>query len=154
MRVEEIMTRAVEAITPETSLKEVASLMCLKRFSGLPVVKEDNQLVGILAERDVLRYLFPDIKDIMLQNMGSLDFEAMEDDYKKVLPLKVADLMVSNVMTVRPDMPILKAVSIMARNNFRRIPVADGNKLVGMISLGDIHRAIFMKSYSSPSNNS
>ncbi len=152
MLVEEIMTRAVEAITPETSLKYVASLMCLKRFSGLPVVEEDNQLVGILAERDVLRYLFPDIKDLMLQSMSSIDFEGMEDDYKKVLPLKAADLMVRNVTTARPDMPILKAVSVMAKNNFRRIPVADGNKLVGMISLGDIHRAIFMKSYSASSS--
>jgi CBS domain-containing protein len=152
MLVEEIMTHAVEAITPETSLKDVASLMCLKRFSGLPVVEEDNQLVGILAERDVLRYLFPDIKDLMLQSMSSIDFEGMEDDYKKVLPLKAADLMVRNVTTARPDMPILKAVSVMAKNNFRRIPVADGNKLVGMISLGDIHRAIFMKSYSASSS--
>lgn len=152
MLVEEIMTRAVETITPETSLKDVASLMCLKRFSGLPVVEENNELVGILAERDILRYLFPDIKDIMLQSMGTLDFEGMEEDYKKVLPLKAKELMVKNVMTVRPDMPILKAVSVMARNNFRRIPVADGNILVGMLSLGDIHRAIFMKSYSSSSS--
>jgi len=152
MLVEEIMTHAVETITPETSLKDVASLMCLKRFSGLPVVEEDNQLVGILAERDVLRYLFPDIKDIMLQSMSTIDFEGMENDYKKVLPLKAADLMVSDVTTARPDMPILKAVSVMAKNNFRRIPVADGNKLVGMISLGDIHRSIFMKSFSASSS--
>ncbi|EDN65851.1 CBS domain protein [Beggiatoa sp. PS] len=72
----------------------------------------------------------------------------MEADYKKILPLKAADLMTRNVMTVSPDIPILKAVSVMAKNNFRRIPVAEGIKLVGMISLGDIHRAIFMKSFS------
>ncbi|OAD19793.1 Cystathionine beta-synthase, core domain protein [Candidatus Thiomargarita nelsonii] len=71
----------------------------------------------------------------------------MESDYKKVLPLKVADLMTLKPISVSPDIPILKAVSVMARHNFRRIPVADGEKLVGMISLGDIHRAIFMKSF-------
>lgn len=147
MFIKEIMTQALKTVTPETGMQEVASLMCLNRFSGLPVVEGDNKLVGIIAERDVLRYLFPSLKDIM-QGMSSLDFESMESDYKKILPLKVADLMIPNVLTVDPDMPILKAVSVMARNNFRRIPVADGGKLVGMVSLGDIHRAIFMKSFS------
>jgi hypothetical protein len=64
--------------------------MCLNRFSGLPVVEENDKLVGILAERDVLRYLFPSIKDIMTDGMGSIDFESMEAEYKKVLPLKAA----------------------------------------------------------------
>jgi CBS domain-containing protein len=146
MLVKEVMSRAVKTITPDTSLQEVASIMCLNRFSGLPVVEEDNNLVGILAERDVLRYLFPSLKDIM-EGMGSLDFEGMEGDYKKVLPLLAKDLMHTGVLTVEPDIPILKAVSIMAKNNFRRIPVAQDNKLVGIISLGDIHRAIFMKSF-------
>jgi len=146
MLVKEIMTRAVKTITPDTQLQEVASLMCLNRFSGLPVVEGDDKLVGILAERDILGYLFPDIKEVM-GGMSSLDFEGMESDYKKVLPLKVADLMTLKPISVSPDIPILKAVSVMARHNFRRIPVADGEKLVGMISLGDIHRAIFMKSF-------
>ena len=148
MLVQDVMTCSVKTVTPETRLQEIASLMCLNRFSGLPVVEdENNKLVGILAERDVLRYLFPSIKDIM-EGMSSLDFEGMEGDYKKILPLKASDLMVPNVMTIRPDIPILKAVSVMARHNFRRIPVADGGILVGMVSLGDIHRAIFMKSFS------
>lgn len=148
MLVKEIMTRALKTITPNTRLQEVASIMCLNRFSGLPVVEEDDKLVGILAERDVLSYLFPSIGDIMEGGMSSLDFEAMEAEYRRVLPLKAADLMKKGVITVAPDMPILKAVSTMARNNFRRIPVAEDGKLVGMISLGDIHRAIFMKSFS------
>jgi len=146
MLVKEIMTRAVKTITPDTQLQEVASLMCLNRFSGLPVVEGDDKLLGVLAERDILGYLFPDIKEVM-GGMSSLDFEGMEKDYKKVLPLKVADLMTLKPITVSPDIPILKAVSVMARYNFRRIPVAEGDKLVGMLSLGDIHRAIFMKSF-------
>ncbi|MCK5718548.1 MAG: CBS domain-containing protein [Thiomargarita sp.] len=147
MIVKDIMTKAVKSITPDTRLQEVASIMCLNRFSSLPVV-ENEELVGVIAERDVLRFLFPSIKDIM-GGISSLDFESLEKDYKKVLPLKTSDLMHTPVIAVDPEIPILKAVSQMARHNFRRIPVAEGNKLVGMISLGDIHRAIFMKSFSS-----
>ncbi|MBE9561791.1 MAG: CBS domain-containing protein [Proteobacteria bacterium] len=147
MLVKEIMTRAVRTITPDTRLTEVASIMCLNRFSGLPVVEQDDMIIGILSEQDVLRYLFPDLQDVMT-GMGTLDFENREAEYKKVLPLKAADLMTKEPLTANPDMPILKAVSVMARRHFRRIPVADGNKLVGMVSLGDIHRAIFMQSFS------
>lgn len=144
MLVKDVMTHPVKTIKPDTGLEEVTSLMCLKRYSGLPVVDDNQKLVGFIAERDILRYLFPSIKDIMA-NMEAIDFESMENDYKKVLPLKAADLMIKGVITISPDLPILKAVSIMARNNFRRIPVAEEDKLVGMLSLGDIHRAIFMK---------
>lgn len=146
MLVKEIMTRAVRTITPDTRLTEVASIMCLNRFSGLPVIEQKNTIVGILSEQDVLRYLFPDMEDI-ITGMGVFDFESREIEYKKVLPLKAADLMTQEPITVNPEMPILKAVSVMARRHFRRIPVADGNKLVGMVSLGDIHRAIFMQSF-------
>jgi predicted transcriptional regulator len=148
MLVKDVMTDPVKTVQADTSLKDVTSLMCLKRYSGLPVVDDNQQLIGFIAERDVLRYLFPSIKDIMA-NMESIDFESMENDYKKVLPLQACDLMIKNVITISPDMPILKAVSIMARHNFRRIPVAEENKLVGMLSLGDIHRAIFMKNFTS-----
>ncbi|WP_069471283.1 CBS domain-containing protein [Candidatus Marithrix sp. Canyon 246] len=146
MLVKDVMTDPVKTVKADTSLQEVTSLMCLKRYSGLPVVDDNQKLVGFIAERDVLRYLFPSIKDIMA-NMEAIDFEAMENDYKKVLPLQASDLMIKGVITLSPDVPILKAVSIMARNNFRRIPVAEGEKLVGMLSLGDIHRAIFMKNF-------
>ncbi len=146
MLVKDIMTRAVKTITPDTRLQEVASIMCLNRFSGLPVVNEEGELLGILAERDVLRYLFPDLRELM-EGTASIDFESMENEYKKILPLKTEELMSHSVIAVSPEIPILKAVSIMAKNNFRRIPVAEGKKLVGMISLGDIHRAIFMKGF-------
>lgn len=146
MLVKDVMVRAVKALSPDITMPEVASLMCLHRFSVLPVADENDQLIGVIAEQDVLKFLFPDIRDVM-DSMGSVDFEEMEKEYKRLQPLKVADLMHKNVITVTPEMPILKAVSIMARNNFRRIPVAKDGKLEGIISLGDIHRAIYLKSF-------
>jgi predicted transcriptional regulator len=146
MLIKDVMMRTVKSVHPDTSIQEVASLMCLQRFSNLPVTEEGDKLVGIIAERDLLRHPFPSLKDLM-EGVGQVDFEEMEQDYKKCLPLRASDLMHSPVISVPPDMPILKAVSVMARYNFRRIPVADGGKLLGIISLGDIHRAIFMKSF-------
>jgi len=123
MLVKDIMSRNVRTVHPDTSLLEVSSLMCLYRFSGLPVV-ENNKLVG-------------------LEGTASMKLGDMENQYKDLMHLKASDLMARNVITVSPDMHPLRAAAVMVRNRFRRIPVAEGDKLVGMLSLGDIHKAIF-----------
>lgn len=148
MLVKDIMTRNVKSISPDTKLQEAAALMCLNRFTSLPVVENDI-LIGILAERDVLSYLFPRVEEFMEEGMSKVDFESHELDYKKVLPLKAADLMTKGVIFVAPSTPLLKAVAVMARHNLRRIPIAEMGKLVGIVSLGDIHRAIFLESFAS-----
>ena len=51
--------------------------------------------------------------------------------------------MVRNPLTVSPETPILEAASYMGLKNFRRLPVADHGTLVGMVSIGDIHRGLF-----------
>jgi CBS domain-containing protein len=122
---------------------EVASLMCLYRFHGLPVVDDENRLLGIIAEKDVLHSLFPTIESLMEQGMANVDLDREMGRYKEVLSLPVSDLMTRNPIAVNPDMHILRAATIMVRNRFRRIPVADNGVLIGMLSLGDVHKAIF-----------
>lgn len=146
MRVDEVMTRSVRTATPATRLEEVAAVMCLNRLSGLPVVDDGGQLIGFIAERDILHYLFPSLEDVM-ESGGLRDFEEMEQQYGATLGLTVADVMHRGVVSVTPDMPLLRATSVMVRHKFRRIPVveADG-RLAGIISIGDIHKALFKHS--------
>ncbi|HDK38507.1 MAG TPA: CBS domain-containing protein [Thiolapillus brandeum] len=144
MLVKDVMTHGARTVTEDTLIKEVASLMCLYRFSGLPVV-EDERLIGFIAEKDVLARLFPSVEDAM-ESMATIDLKEKIGEYKSLMNLKVADLMTRAAKTVSPDMPVLKAAIIMANNRFRRIPVAEGDRLVGMLSLGDIHKAIFHQS--------
>ncbi len=145
MLVKDIMTKGARTVREDTPIKEVASLMCLYRFSGLPVVEGEDKLIGFIAEKDVLAQLFPSIEDAM-EGMATIDLKEKVKEYGDILNRRVGDLMTRGVRTVSPDMPILKAAIIMANNRFRRIPVAEGGRLVGMLSLGDIHKAIFHKS--------
>ena len=145
MLVKDIMTKGARTVHEDTPIKEVASLMCLYRFSGLPVVEGEDKLIGFIAEKDVLAQLFPSVEDAM-EGMTTIDLKEKVREYGDILNRKVGDLMTRGVRTVSPDMPILKAAIIMANNRFRRIPVAEGDRLVGMLSLGDIHKAIFHKS--------
>ena len=141
MLVQDIMSHNVRTVTPDTPLMEVSSLMCLYRFSGLPVV-EGDKLVGFIAEKDVLHRLFPTIEEF-IDGTAATKMDDMESQFRDIMHLKAADLMATNVISVAPDMHILRAASVIVRNRFRRIPVAVGDKLVGMLSLGDIHKAIF-----------
>ena len=141
MLVKDVMSCGVRTVTPETPLAEVVSLMCLYRYSGLPVV-EGSRLVGIIAEKDVLGTMFPSLEDLM-EGMASINLDEMMGRYQDVVKLKVADVMTGSPKTVLPDMHVLRAAAVMARYKFRRIPVADGDTLVGMLSLGDVHKAIF-----------
>lgn len=143
MQVKEIMSRSVRTVTPDTKVLDVASIMCLFRFPGLPVVEDEDRLVGIIAEKDVLHCLFPKLEHLMEEGIANVDLDREMGRYKEVLAQQVSDLMTRNPITVTPDMHILRAATVMVRHRFRRIPVAEQGKLVGMLSLGDVHKAIY-----------
>jgi CBS domain-containing protein len=142
MLVQDIMSKAVKTAAPDTLIRDVAMVMCFNKISGLPVVGNDGQIVGMISEKDILWGMFPSLhENIRLPSVP--DFEALEKEYKDVVNLRVAELMTAKVFTVNPDMPVLRAATIMFRNRIRRIPVADNGRLVGIISVGDVHKAIF-----------
>ena len=143
MIVKDIMNTSVKTALGNTQIKDIASTMCLNKISGVPVVDDNNKLVGIISEKDILKAMFPDVEQIMQEGYNT-DFESIEADYKNVLDKSAADLMTETVATVTPEMPLLKAASMMCVKKIRRIPVTDSeNKLVGIISIGDVHKAVF-----------
>ena len=145
MQVKEIMSNDVKTCQSGSSIKDVATIMCFNKISGLPVVDKDDNVVGIISEKDVLFSLFPDMHEVMASG-AKADFEDMEKDYTSVLGKTVDDLMTTTVASVTPDMPILRAASIMWVRKIRRIPVIENNKVVGIISMGDVHKAVFQDS--------
>ncbi len=141
MRVEDIMSTTVKTVGPNDLVKDVAILMVMDHISGAPVVDDDNNLVGIISEKDILQHMFPELDEIMSDT--HFDFENMEHNYKTTMEVKIGDIMTKSVASIDLNMPCLKAASTMWLRKFRRIPVTHKNKLVGIVSIGDVHRAIF-----------
>lgn len=141
MNVEDIMTTNLRTVTSDKKLGEVVSLMCIYRYSGIPVV-DDGKLTGMVSESDILGKMFPKMEDLMA-GMSVVDFDAQMEQYSDVVHITVKDVMTSVVVSVKPDMHILQAASIMVGRKFRRIPVAVDGKLLGMLSMGDVHKAIY-----------
>ena len=143
MNVEDIMTTNVRTVSSDKKLGEVVSLMCIYRYSGIPVV-DDGKLVGTVSESDILGKMFPKLEDLMAGGgMSTVDYDAQMDQYSDVVTIMVKDVMTPVVISVKPDMHILQAASMMVGRKFRRIPVAIGDKLIGMVSMGDVHKAIY-----------
>ncbi|VAX08174.1 hypothetical protein MNBD_GAMMA25-454 [hydrothermal vent metagenome] len=143
MLVKEIMNTNVKVASLTTPVRDIAVTMCFNKISGVPIVNDENEIVGIVSEKDVLNSMYPKVDEYM--QVGSYDFEQLENEYTDILNLRVKDIIKPGLFTVTPDDPILKAVSIMCLKKIRRIPVTEGTKLVGIVSIGDVHKAIFQK---------
>ncbi len=144
MEVKSIMTKTVKAVNPADSIKDVAVMICTGNFSGTPVIDENNQVVGMISEKDILKAMYPSQQDFHEDPNSAKNFDETKDRYTEVMQKSVNDCMCRNVTAVNTETHILEAASIMLRRIIRRIPVIDReNRLVGIVSQGDIHQAIF-----------
>ena len=143
MQVRDVMSTGVLTAKKTDTLRSVVIKMLGRRCGAIPVVEDDDKLLGIVTVRDVLLPLYPNYGDYIHDNVRSRDFVEMEKGYAAVLAKKVEEVMSMNPLTVGPADPVLQAASYMGLKNFRRIPVVDKGKLVGMVSIGDINRGLF-----------
>ncbi len=150
MLVKDIMNTNVKVASLATPIRDIAVIMCFNKISGVPVVNDNKEIIGIISEKDILNSMYPKVDEYM--QIGSYDFEQLEEGYTNTLNLQVKDIMKPGLFTVTPEDPILKAVSIMCLKKIRRIPVAKDKKLIGIISIGDVHKAIFQKHLDDNSN--
>ena len=113
--------QAVETVTPSTSVFDALKRMAEKNIGAL-LVMEDAKIAGIFTERDYAR-------KIVLVGRSS----------KETL---VGDIMTSPVMFVRPDQSNEECMALMTDKHVRHLPVVDGGKLIGLISIGDLVKDI------------
>ncbi len=148
MIVRDVMTKNVTTVSPDAAIKEVATQMCLNRISGMPVVDAEGAIVGIISEKDIFRHLFDNLEQVI--GAGRPQLKDLKEHYAGVIGLRASDVMTAQVESVDPEMPVLTAAAMMWWHQFRRYPVVEGGKLVGIISMGDVHRAVFKESVLSP----
>jgi CBS domain-containing protein len=144
MKVKDIFQKKVDYVTPDSTLIDAARFIFGHNHKGLPVVKGNSKkLVGFITEQDILSLLFPNIHDLLEDYVHEKDFEEMETKVKSVMIKKVKDVMTRIIIAIHVEEPLLKAESTMKIKDISRLPVVDdkGN-LIGIISKGDIFRAL------------
>lgn len=143
MIVRDVMSTGVVTAKITDSARSVVGKMLSRHCGAIPVVDDEGKLLGLVAVRDVMIPLYPNYGDYIHDNVHSRDFEEMEEGYLEVMDKTAGDIMTKNPLTVSPTDPVLQAASYMGLKHFRRIPVEENGKLVGMISMGDVNRGLF-----------
>ncbi len=122
------MTTDVKSVTRQCSMAELESLFAKYDFDALPVV-EDGKLLGIVTKFDFLR-IFAFTTGRMLPS------------YDELMKRSVGEVMTEGVVQVEPAKPLTRVLQLMVNLKLRSFPVVDGDKLVGMISRGDVMRCL------------
>ena len=147
MKVSDIMSRGCLTCNAGDTLHDATQKMVMRRCGSLPVVDEEDatKLIGIITIRDTMLPLYPNFGEYIHDAKSARDFEEMEENYKRVMCMKVREVMTPNPMVVYSEMPVLKAAYYMGLKNLRRIPVVDNDQLTGIVSIGDINRGLFIE---------
>jgi len=119
--IRDIMSSPVFTVDEDASIQDAAEILREKNI-GCVVVLKDNKLKGILTERDIT-------KKIVATN-------------KLPSQIKVREVMRSPVVTIDPKTPIYKASIIMLKGGFRRLPVVEKGKVIGIVTETDIEKAL------------
>jgi CBS domain-containing protein len=119
----DIMTKNVVTIKPSTSVIEAIDLLLQNQISGLPVVDEEMNLIGVVSEKDLLNIMF-------------------EDDMNVNDP--VSRYMTKKVVSFREEDDVVKICEFFLKKNYRRVPIVKDKKLSGIISRRDMLRLILI----------
>ena len=112
----DIMSTEIITITKDATMKHVIQLLVTRGITGVPVVSEDMEMLGIVTEKDVLKALYH--RDVQVNS--------------------VADLMTGDIVFFDENDDLIKVFKGLVENNFRRVPILSQGKLVGIISRTDI----------------
>ena len=117
--VRDVMTTELITVEPSTSVAAAVTIMGMQRVGAVLAI-ENGRLEGIFTERDLVRAL-------------SYDIGAASE--------QVAHWMTRNPITVGPDTSVERALEVMLTGHFRHLPVMEGERLVGVVSIRDLSRA-------------
>jgi len=123
MKIEDLMIRSVITMSPDASAYEAVKISNENKI-GCLVVVDNNQIVGILTERDLL--------------------ERVLEKCRNPKETKISEIMTRHVVMGKPDMELSEATRLMFENNVKKLPIVEGNRLVGIVTLTDIARATSM----------
>jgi CBS domain-containing protein len=142
------MKRTVFYISPDTTIREAVTMMVDKRVGTLPVVDEDDVLVGVTTISDIIKIFLPDFVSLLsdidfVKDYGNLKIPSPET-LEKVQNQSVSEIMEEPV-AVEGDSSLIRALSIMHKHNLTDLPVLNEGKLCGIASRVDIGREFFSR---------
>ncbi len=115
----------VISVGPETSVAEMSHVLTDRRIGAVLVLDEEEQLLGIVSERDIVH--------------------SLAANGRRTLDMTAGQLMTRVVRTVTPSTTVLQAMTTMTAGRMRHLPVVEQGHVIGMVSIGDVVKARIMQ---------
>lgn len=140
MNANDVMTKNVITVAPDTKISECAGVLLEHKISAVPVVDDERRVLGIVSEGDLIRRV-----ELGTERPGRswwlrllTDNSALASDYVKSHSKYVRDVMTSNVTTVDSATPLNVIAEILESKHIKRVPVLDNDRLVGIVSRANL----------------
>ncbi len=148
MLVKDIMTKDVITVSSDDSVEKCAKLLQENDISGLPVIDEEDHVVGIVTEGDLIRRASRIKAPGYLEILGGLIYlgspKKFVDELQRAMAVTAGQLMSIDVVSIRPDDKVEKAATVMVEKGINRLPVLDvRDKLIGIVSRRDIMGSLY-----------
>ncbi|HLR52270.1 MAG TPA: CBS domain-containing protein [Candidatus Avamphibacillus sp.] len=147
MKAHEIMKTPVIKVEENETLRAVVKKFIQNGISGLPIVNENDEMVGYISDGDIMRYIGKH-KNIFYDSFfffGAMkgDHEGFEQRAKRVIDLNVMVIAKENVITTNWDTDVEDIAALLGEKQIKKLPVERDGKIVGIVSRGDVIRRSF-----------
>ncbi len=146
LKVRDIMQPDVITVGPDATIRELAAVLAENKISGVPVVDQAGGVVGMVSESDVImqdaEFHFPYYIQFLESVIYLQSLAKFEERFRKIFGTKVSEVMSDKPVQIAPDASIYAAATLMADHKVDRLPVIHDELLVGIVTRGDIVRAI------------
>lgn len=141
MRVQDLMTKDVWSVTPETSLKDVARVLVEHGISGMPVCDAEGRVLGVVSEADIVAKQGGGLG----RSSGLLGrlVDGREAEERKATARTAGEAMTAPAITIGPVDSAHAAARMMIEHGINRLPVLQGEKLAGIVTRADLVRAFY-----------
>jgi CBS domain-containing protein len=134
MRARDVMTKSVITVKPDTMVKYAAGLLASHGFTALPVVNDDDRMIGIVTEADLIRDRFP---------ADTRNRRHTENETPRIQPgMRVGDVMTSPAIAMGATTDVADLIRAMWDSKVRSMPIVDGSRVVGIVTRRDLVRTL------------
>jgi CBS domain-containing protein len=142
----DIMTPNPLTVTTDTDISAAAATLLEHDINGLPVVDQNNKLVGILCQSDLVslqkKFPLPSVFTFLDGFLPLSSLSAMEKEIQKISASTVGDAMTPSPVTVQIDTPVEEIAGLMVDKKFHSLPVVQNGHLVGVVGMKDVLRTV------------
>jgi len=140
----DVMTREVQAVRADTPLEEIARLLEARQISGVPVIDDEQRVLGVVSESDLIdeHKREAHIPRVALYGVFPVADDVLIEAARHGMTLPARELMSRKVVTATEDTPVHELADLMTRHKVNRIPIVRDGRLVGIVCRADLVRAL------------